>query len=115
MQPGPGGGDPALGDSQRQRCADPVGETALLRPPPGPRRPPPPSPPTVADAMSRHNRRRENATRAKVDPPPPRPPRGPAPPLTVIHPHAAGIDVHSDMHMVCVPAGSAPPAGTGGD
>jgi transposase len=25
-------------------------------------------------------------------------------PLTVQHPHAAGIDVHSDMHMVCVPA-----------
>jgi transposase len=23
--------------------------------------------------------------------------------LTVLHPHAAGIDVHSDMHMVCVP------------
>jgi transposase len=26
--------------------------------------------------------------------------------LTVLNPHAAGIDVHSDMHMVCVPAGS---------
>ena len=25
--------------------------------------------------------------------------------LTVIHPQAAGIDVHSDMHMVCVPQG----------
>src|SRR5258708_4691221 len=24
--------------------------------------------------------------------------------LAVQHPHAAGIDVHSDMHMVCVPA-----------
>jgi transposase len=24
--------------------------------------------------------------------------------LSVQHPHAAGIDVHSDMHMVCVPA-----------
>jgi len=24
--------------------------------------------------------------------------------LTIQHPHAAGIDVHSDMHMVCVPA-----------
>ena len=24
--------------------------------------------------------------------------------LTVVHPDAAGIDVHSDMHMVCVPA-----------
>jgi transposase len=27
--------------------------------------------------------------------------------LPVVHPHAAGIDVHSDMHMVCVPADSA--------
>jgi hypothetical protein len=25
-------------------------------------------------------------------------------PLQVINPDAAGIDVHSDMHMVCVPA-----------
>jgi transposase len=65
--------------------------------------------------MSRHNRHRAIATRAKADPPPSRPPRGPAPALTVIHPHAAGIDVHSDMHMVCVPAGSVPPADTGGD
>ena len=30
-------------------------------------------------------------------------PASPAP-LTVINPDAAGIDVHSDMHMVCVPA-----------
>lgn len=29
--------------------------------------------------------------------------------LTVLHPHAAGIDVHSDMHMVCVPAASVGP------
>src|SRR5438067_7848209 len=35
-----------------------------------------------------------------------RPPGEPAAALTVLHPHAAGIDVHSDMHMVCVPAGS---------
>jgi len=28
--------------------------------------------------------------------------------LSVQHPHAAGIDVHSDMHMVCVPADSDP-------
>ena len=26
--------------------------------------------------------------------------------LTLFHPHAAGIDVHSDMHMVCVPVES---------
>jgi len=35
-----------------------------------------------------------------------RPPREQPPALTVLHPNAAGIDVHSDMHMVCVPAGS---------
>ena len=29
-------------------------------------------------------------------------------PLPVINPDAAGIDVHSDMHMVCVPADRAP-------
>src|SRR6185312_9055173 len=26
--------------------------------------------------------------------------------LTLLHPHSAGIDVHSDMHMVCVPVES---------
>ena len=36
----------------------------------------------------------------------PRLPREQPPALSVLHPHAAGIDVHSDMHMVCVPAGS---------
>jgi transposase len=30
-------------------------------------------------------------------------PRAQPVPLVVQHPHAAGIDVHSDMHMVCVP------------
>ena len=25
-------------------------------------------------------------------------------PLSVVNPDAAGVDVHSDMHMVCVPA-----------
>ena len=29
-------------------------------------------------------------------------------PLSVINPDAAGIDVHSDMHMVCVPADREP-------
>jgi transposase len=33
-----------------------------------------------------------------------RAPRAPSATLTVRHPDAAGIDVHSDMHMVCVPA-----------
>jgi transposase len=37
------------------------------------------------------------------------PPRTrPPTPIPVRHPHAAGIDVHSDMHMVCVPPGAAP-------
>jgi hypothetical protein len=36
---------------------------------------------------------------------------GVAPALALLNPNAAGIDVHSDMHMVCVPAPSAvPPA-----
>src|SRR5262245_34250017 len=59
--------------------------------------------------MSRHNRSRGPATRAKPAPPP-RPPRDTAPALTVLRPNAAGIDVHSDMHMVCVPAANVPPA-----
>jgi transposase len=37
---------------------------------------------------------------------PRRPRDGPAS-LSILHPHAAGVDVHSDMHMVCVPVGSA--------
>jgi transposase len=64
--------------------------------------------------MTRHNRSRGPATRAQPAPPP-RPPREAAPALTVLRPDAAGIDVHSDMHMVCVPAASVPPAtGDGG-
>jgi hypothetical protein len=39
-----------------------------------------------------------------------RPPRPQAPILTVLNPNAAGIDVHSDMHMVCVPAQSVEPS-----
>src|SRR5260370_14817325 len=41
---------------------------------------------------------------------PPRRPSRPRPaqaaPLPILNPHAAGIDVHSDMHMVCVPGDS---------
>jgi transposase len=39
-----------------------------------------------------------------------RPPRAQAPVLTILNPNAAGIDVHSDMHMVCVPAPSVTPS-----
>ena len=39
-----------------------------------------------------------------------RSPRATPPALTVLHPNAAGIDVHADMHMVCVPAQSVVPS-----
>ena len=39
-----------------------------------------------------------------------RPSRELAQALTIRNPHAAGIDVHSDMHMVCVPAHSVKPS-----
>jgi transposase len=38
-----------------------------------------------------------------------RPPRAQAPVMTILNPNAAGIDVHSDMHMVCVPATNVAP------
>lgn len=46
----------------------------------------------------------------------PQPPRAQAESLPLLNPNAAGIDVHSDMHMVCVPedrasAASADPGG----
>src|SRR5262245_15492580 len=37
-------------------------------------------------------------------------PRARPSPLPVLNPNAAGIDVHSDMHMVCVPADRVAPA-----
>jgi transposase len=40
-----------------------------------------------------------------------RPPREEPAVLTVLNVHAAGIDVHSDMHMVCVPAEGVAPHG----
>jgi transposase len=47
----------------------------------------------------------DQPTNAKPPPRPVgRPRRTPAVPLVVRNPDAAGIDVHSDMHMVCVPA-----------
>lgn len=47
-----------------------------------------------------------------LTPPAARPPRDQPPTLTVLHPYAAGIDVHADMHMVCVPPASAAAAPT---
>jgi transposase len=38
-----------------------------------------------------------------------RPPREHPPAMTILHRHAAGIDVHADMHMVCVPAETVTP------
>src|SRR5262245_26671372 len=100
MQPGPRGGDPAIGDAPPR---DPAGETTRL---PVPSRPAPairPLPDTVADPMTRRNRP-PSPDRPKPDRPPPRP----RTPMAVLRPAAAGIDVHSDMHMVCVPAGGGP-------
>jgi transposase len=62
--------------------------------------------------MRQNNRSPVQASSSEVNPPkvdtPPkrasRPPRDQAVTLPVLNPHAAGIDVHSDMHMVCVPA-----------
>jgi transposase len=42
--------------------------------------------------------------------PAPRSTRGPATTLPILNPNAAGIDVHSDMHMVCVPEDRVAPA-----
>jgi transposase len=46
----------------------------------------------------------------KPQPKPLRPLREQAPILTILNPNAAGIDVHSDMHMVCVPVASVVPS-----
>jgi transposase len=46
------------------------------------------------------------SAQTKVLPPGPPMPREEPVVLTMLNAHAAGIDVHSDMHMVCVPADS---------
>jgi transposase len=56
------------------------------------------------------SQRKRSAAQGKPAPKPARPPREQPPPLTVLNPHAAGIDVHADMHMVCVPAECAGPS-----
>jgi transposase len=55
--------------------------------------------------MSQRKRSPSKPKQAKAAP---RAPRAQPVTLSVQHPHAAGIDVHSDMHMVCVPADRAP-------
>lgn len=50
--------------------------------------------------MKLRSKRRPATKRPVVPPPVGVPP--PATPLTVVHPHAAAIDVHSDNHVVCV-------------
>jgi transposase len=70
--------------------------------------------------MSQRKRPGSNAKASRAEPAkaPARSPSAPRVPhetaavLTVLHVHAAGIDVHSDMHMVCVPAAHAMPHGT---
>src|SRR5687767_1370927 len=60
--------------------------------------------------------------RARPGSPPGHPPSKPGrrtprvlpPAMPVLNPNAAGIDVHSDMHMVCVPADRVPAATAGG-
>jgi transposase len=47
--------------------------------------------------------------KGKSPPEPSRPPRDLPATLTVRNPDAAGIDVHSDMHMACVPENRFPP------
>jgi transposase len=55
--------------------------------------------------MSQRQRSRSKPKASRSAPrPASRPPREQPVALSVQHPHAAGIDVHSDMHMVCVPA-----------
>src|SRR5262249_457990 len=56
------------------------------------------------------SQRKRSGNSAKVKSVASRPPRERAPTLTILPPNAAGIDVHSDMHMVCVPAPSVEPS-----
>src|SRR5262245_9649005 len=57
--------------------------------------------PTMSRPKRAAAQARPSATQAPSKPAP-QPPRVPPAPLPVLHPNAAGIDVHSDMHVVCV-------------
>ena len=95
-----------------RRGIDPVGETSnvpdtplgsrhlLFSPPPSANRRHPWSSQTKS-RRSNQNRKRPSKSRARSLPVPV--PASSAA-LNVINPDAAGIDVHSNMHMVCVPA-----------
>ena len=54
-----------------------------------------PNKPSKPKKSTKRNKRRARSHRVPV-------PDSPLA-LPVVHPDAAGIDVHSDMHMVCVP------------
>src|SRR5439155_8271774 len=90
--------------SGHNRCVDPVGETAFLCPLLAHAGCLHPTLRKVADTMSRRKRPDKSQSKAL------RPLREQAPILTILNPNAAGIDVHSDMHMVCVPAASVLPS-----
>jgi hypothetical protein len=52
--------------------------------------------PSKTSKPAKSRKRRERSIRIRV--------RASTVPLQLVNPDAAGIDVHSDMHMVCVPA-----------
>jgi len=60
------------------------------------------------------SQRKRSPAQGKPTAKPSRLPREQPPVLTVLNPNAAGIDVHSDMHLVCVPTDRLGRAG-GGD
>lgn len=59
-----------------------------------------------SDAKTKLSRQRP--AKAKTPPKGLRPPRDQPVTLAVLNPNAAGIDIHSDMHMVCVPPDRCP-------
>ena len=82
-------------------CVDPVGETASFPFPSGLTPAVFALAPKVADTLSQ---RKRSPAQGQPPPTPSRPPRAQPPALTILPPHAAGIDVHADLHLVCVPA-----------
>jgi transposase len=99
------------------RCVDPVGETAILLIPSWPAPAVSSHSNKVANIMTQRKGSAKNKTsrkrsaKAKTPPKLPRPPRDQPVTLAVLNPNAAGIDIHSDMHMVCVPSDRYPAQG----